>query len=72
MTHWLQEHIWQRFCVQYPDLSQQHFSEFFRELGRVHPAFADSIYESHMPNLVNPANTHFWCILQHYLPMLST
>ena len=71
MTHWLQEHIWQRFCVQYPDLPQLHFSEFFRELGMVHPAFADSIYESHMSNLVNPANTHFWCILQHYLPMLN-
>ncbi|WP_144054398.1 hypothetical protein [Pleurocapsa sp. PCC 7319] len=71
MTHWLQEHIWQRFCYQYPDRHHLYPSEFFTDLGQVHPAFADSIYEFHVPNIVNPANTHFWYILQHYLPMLE-
>ena len=71
MTHWLQEHVWQRFCIQYPNLHQLHSSEFFRELGRLHPAFSDSIYESHMPNLVNPSNTHFWCTLKYFLPVLN-
>ena len=71
MTHWLQEHIWRRFCYQNPDRCQIQPSKFLSELGYVHPAFPDAIYESHMPNLSNPANTHFWYILQYYLPFLS-
>lgn len=71
MTHWLQEHIWQRFCYLNPEKCQMQPSKFLSELGYVHPAFADAIYESHMPNLANPANTHFWFILQYYLPILS-
>lgn len=67
MTHWFQEHIWRRFCYLYPEKVVMQPSKFLRELGYVHPAFADAIYESHMSNLVNPANTHFWYILQYYL-----
>lgn len=72
MTHWLQEHIWRRFCYRYPEKCLMQPSKFLRELGHVHPAFPDAIYEAHMPNLANPANTNFWCILQYYLPMLSS
>lgn len=67
MTHWFQEHIWRRFCYRHPEQCQMQPSEFLKELGYVHPAFADAIYESHMSNLANPANTHFWYILQYYL-----
>ena len=71
MTHWLQEHIWRRFCYQNPEKCQMQPSKFLSSLGYVHPAFADAIYESHLPNLTNPANTHFWYILQYYLPFLN-
>ena len=71
MTHWLQEHIWRRFCYQNPEKCQMQPSKFLSELGYIHPAFPDAIYESHMPNLSNPANTYFWYILQYYLPFLS-
>lgn len=71
MTHWFQEHIWRRFCYRYPDRCQMQPSEFLKELGYFHPAFADAIYESHMSNLANPANTHFWYIFQYYLSILN-
>lgn len=70
-NHWLQEHIWQRFYYRYPEQCQLTPTEFFKEIGRRHSAFADAIYELHMANVVNPANTNFWSILQFYLPFIS-
>ncbi len=89
LNHWLQEHIWQRFCKRYPDKHQLHPSDFLKQLGNIHShiciqsegkvrevnanlhMFADAIYELHMPNLANPANTNFWTVLQLYLPWMS-
>lgn len=70
-NHWLQEHIWQRFYYRYPEQCQLTPAEFFKEIGRRHLAFADAIYELHMTNVVNPANTNFWSVLQFYLPFMS-
>ncbi|MEL6353933.1 MAG: hypothetical protein AAFR58_19580 [Cyanobacteria bacterium J06627_28] len=71
LNHWLQEHIWQRFCARYPTQCQLTPSQFFKQLGYSHSAFADSIYELHMANVANPANTNFWSVLQFYLPFMS-
>ena len=71
LNHWLQEHVWQRFCDRYPQKHHLPPSEFFKQLGRSHIAFADAIYELHMPNVANPANTNFWSVLQYYLPLMS-
>ena len=70
-NHWLQEHMWERFCACYPDRCQLSTSQFFKELGRRHLAFADAIYELHMPDIANPSNTNFWNVLQFYLPLMS-
>ncbi|MEO0768473.1 MAG: hypothetical protein AAFY72_03420 [Cyanobacteria bacterium J06649_4] len=70
-NHWLQEHIWQRFCARYPAKCQLSPAEFFKQIGRSHFAFADAIYELHMANVANPANTNFWSVLQFYLPFMS-
>lgn len=71
LNHWLQEHMWQRFCARYPERCQLPTSAFFKQLGRCHLAFVDSIYELHMANVANPANTNFWSVLQFYLPFMS-
>lgn len=71
LNHWLQEHIWQRFCDRYPEKCVLHPSVFFKQIGHLHVAFADAIYELHMDNVVNPANTNFWTVLQYYLPLMS-
>lgn len=71
LNHWLQEHIWQRFCDHYPEKCVLHPSVFFKQIGHLHVAFADAIYELHMDNVVNPANTNFWAVLQYYLPLMS-
>lgn len=71
LNHWLQEHIWRRFCYRYPDKHQLHPCEFLRKMGTVHCAIPDAIYELHTENVANPANTHFWAVLQYYLPLLS-
>ncbi|MEM6840464.1 MAG: hypothetical protein AAF609_26985 [Cyanobacteria bacterium P01_C01_bin.120] len=91
LNHWLQEHIWQRFCSRYREEHKLHPSEFLKQLGRIQSRirvesegkfpekgevhnlhmFADAIYELHMPNLANPANTNFWTVLQFYLPLMS-
>lgn len=71
LNHWLQEHVWQRFCARYPEKCRLHPSAFFKQLGHLHFAFADAIYELHMPNVANPANTNFWSVLQYYLPLMS-
>ena len=71
LNHWLQEHIWQRFCARYPEKCQLSTSQFFKEIGHCHFAFVDAIYELHMSNVANPANTNFWSMLQFYLPFMS-
>ncbi|MEM8642948.1 MAG: hypothetical protein AAGG51_29645 [Cyanobacteria bacterium P01_G01_bin.54] len=71
LNHWFQEHIWQRFYARYPEKCALTPSQFFKQLGHLDFAFADALYELHMPNLVNPANTNFWTVLQHYLPLMS-
>ena len=91
LNHWLQEHIWQRFCSCYRAEHKLHPSEFLKQLGRIQGRirlksedkvptegevynlhmFADAIYELHMLNLANPANTNFWTVLQYYLPLMS-
>lgn len=71
LNHWLQEHVWQRFCDRYPEKCSLPPSTFFKQIGHLHVAFADAIYELHMNNMVNPANTNFWSILQFYLPLMS-
>ena len=71
LNHWLQEHLWQRFCARYPKKCQLLPSQFFKQLGHSHLAFVDSIYELHMANIANPANTNFWSVLQFYLPFMS-
>ncbi len=71
LTHWLQEHVWQRFCVRFPDHVRMQPSVFFRALGKVHSAFADSLYELHFPHLINPANAMCWRLFQRYLPFLN-
>lgn len=71
LNHWLQEHIWQRFCNRYPNQCILPPNTFFKQIGHLHIAFADAIYELHMDNVVNPANTNFWSILQFYLPWIS-
>lgn len=70
-NHWLQEHSWQRFCYRYPEQCELSPSQFFKQLGRSHFAFADAIYELHMANVANPANTNFWTVLQFYLPHMA-
>ena len=71
LNHWLQEHIWRRFCYRYPERARLHPCQFLRKLGSVHFAFPDTIYELHVENVANPANTNFWSVLQYYLPLLS-
>ncbi|MGD1941000.1 MAG: hypothetical protein ACFB0G_06780 [Leptolyngbyaceae cyanobacterium] len=71
LNHWLQEHIWRRFCYRYPDQHQLHPCGFLKKLGSVHFAFPDTIYELHVEEVANPANTHFWAVLQNYFPLLS-
>lgn len=71
LNHWLQEHIWQRFCYRYPEKSYLLPSTFLKRLGYLHFAFADAIYELHMTEVANPANTNFWSVLQYYLPLMS-
>ena len=71
LNHCLQEHIRQRFCKRYPDKHRLSPSNFLKQLGYLHVAFPDAIYELHMPNVVNPANTNFWSVLQYYLPLMS-
>lgn len=70
-NHWLQEHIWQRFCYRYPEKTQLLPSQFFKQIGRCHFAFVDAISEMHMANVANPANTNFWSVLQFYLPFMA-
>jgi len=71
MNHWLQEHIWRRFCYRYPERHRLHPCSFLKKLGSVHFAFPDTIYELHVEEVANPANTNFWAVLQNYLPLLS-
>ena len=40
-------------------------------MGTVHFAIPDAVYELHVENVANPANTHVWAALQYYLPLLS-
>ncbi|MBE9062476.1 hypothetical protein [cf. Phormidesmis sp. LEGE 11477] len=70
-NHWLQEHIWQRFYSLYSEQCQLSPAQFFKQIGRSHFAFADAIYELHMANVANPANTNFWTVLQFYLPLMA-
>lgn len=70
LNHWLQEHMWRRFCYRYPDKHKLHPCGFLKKLGSVHFAFPDTIYELHVEEVANPANTHFWAVLQNYLPLL--
>ncbi len=71
MNHWLQEHIWRRFCYRYPDQHRLHPCGLLKKLGSVHFAFPDTIYELHVEEVANPANTNFWTILQNYLPLMA-
>jgi hypothetical protein len=71
LNHWLQEHVWRRFCYRYPDQHRLHPCGLLKRLGSVHFAFPDTIYELHVEEVANPANTHFWAVLQNYLPLLS-
>ena len=71
LNHWLQEHVWRRFCYRYPERHRLHPCQFLKTLGSVHFAFPDTIYELHVEDVANPANTNFWAILQYYLPLLS-
>jgi len=70
-NHWLQEHVWQRFHYLYSEQCQLSPAQFFKQIGHSHFAFADAIYELHMANVANPANTNFWTVLQFYLPFMT-